>query len=227
MKAITEKDQDHKQWYEEAGKQTLESLPSFLSHIMEDYQHDYGTICHALAAGGIATMWAMNKEKQGGITGFQSGAVMWEFIRNWNKTHNKTGLRLVDYDNFLYPQYAAEYEKTISPHVWDSIKKEAKQKIDTAIREFGEYLQKLDKYNVDIEAFITKYPDYNDNRAKYDRIGCGTSDQWEAQAKKEKEGFEFAPEQPYAPITDESPVYKHWESIVAGKIPFGYRVKND
>lgn len=123
---ITEEQKVHLQWYEDAKKQTLETLPAFLNHIMEDYQHDYGTICHAITAGGIATMWALNNHKQGGITGFQAGAVMWEFIRNWQKTSNKTGLRLVDYDNMLYPQYKEQFEKTISEGTWSALQAEAK-----------------------------------------------------------------------------------------------------
>lgn len=116
----------HLGWYEEARKQTLETLPTFLNHLMNDYQHDYGTICHALAAGGIATMWAMNNDPKGGITGFQGGAVMWEVIRYWNYEHNKCGLKLVDYDNMLYPQYDHNFANTISPGTWKELQKEAK-----------------------------------------------------------------------------------------------------
>ena len=58
---------------------------------------DYGTVCHAIALSAVATAWAANKTAQGGITGFQAGAVMWEFIKNWSYSSNKTGMRLVDY----------------------------------------------------------------------------------------------------------------------------------
>ena len=36
---------------------------------------DYGTVCHAIALSAVA------RTAQGGITGFQAGAVMWEFIK--------------------------------------------------------------------------------------------------------------------------------------------------
>ena len=30
---------------------------------------------------------------------------MWEFIKHWNYTDNKTGMKMVNYDDMLYPQY--------------------------------------------------------------------------------------------------------------------------
>lgn len=50
MKQITEKDNEQEIWFKEAEKQTLETLPEFIRHLLEDYGHDYGTICHALAS---------------------------------------------------------------------------------------------------------------------------------------------------------------------------------
>lgn len=130
-KVITEKDGVQKEWYEQASKQTLETLPVFLNHLLNDYQHDYGTICHAITAGGLATMWAMNKHEQGGITGFQAGAIMWEFITNWNYSDNKTGMRLIDYDHLLYPQFAEEFDKVISKETWDRLQEEANKLLET------------------------------------------------------------------------------------------------
>ena len=114
-----------KVWRAEAQKQNLATLPKFLRHLSEDYTHDYGTICHAMAIGGEAAMWAMNKGSQGGITGFQAGAVMWEFIRSWMFSSNKTGLRLTDNDHFLYPQYAYEFDRGMSKETWAALQKEA------------------------------------------------------------------------------------------------------
>lgn len=128
-KSITEEMKVHEEWYKEAKNQTIESLPAFVNHLMNDYNHDYGTICHALTAGAIATMWAMNNHEQGGITGFQAGAIMWEFIRHWNYDHNKCGLKMVNYDNMLYPQYEDKFQKTITPDTWKALQKEAEAKL--------------------------------------------------------------------------------------------------
>lgn len=131
MKVITEEDGVQKEWYEQANKQTLETLPAFLNHLLNDYQHDYGTICHAITAGGIATMYAMNQHDQGGITGFQAGAIMWEFITNWNHSGNKTGMKLIDYDDLLYPQYEQKVDKIIPKATWDKLQEEAIRLLET------------------------------------------------------------------------------------------------
>lgn len=58
--------------------------------------------------------------------------------------------------------------------------------------------------------------------------GDGTMVQvyWELEHAKEAAGFEFAPRKPYdGPY--QNTVYRHWETIVNGKIPFGYSVKEE
>jgi hypothetical protein len=130
MKTITEKMKVHEEWYKLANEQDMKTLPKFLKHLLNDYDHDYGTICHALTAGAIATCWAMNKDdRSGGITGFQAGAIMWEFIRNWMHDNNKCGLKLLEYDHMLYPQYQYSFEKTISTDTWIALQKRAKELI--------------------------------------------------------------------------------------------------
>lgn len=116
-------------WRKEASSMTLQKLPNFLNNIVNNYHHDYGTICHVIAVGAAATMWALNNEKgsNGGITGFQSGAVMWETIMNWQTHLRGKPLRLVDYSNMIFPQYEYKFEKTLSPSVWNTIKDEAKK----------------------------------------------------------------------------------------------------
>ena len=127
MMKITEEMGIHKEWFEEAKKQTLETLPEFLRKLTEDYEHDYGTIVHAISAGSIATAWAMNGSKQGGITGFQAQFVMWDFIRNWQ---NKEGpMKLIEYDDMLYPQYRDRFEKEISEETHKRLIEKAKEKI--------------------------------------------------------------------------------------------------
>lgn len=84
---------------------TIEDLPAVINDLM-NREHDYGSICVALGTLAAATAWACNKHKNGGITGFQAGAVFWEFARAWGSpTIGETGARFVNYDNLLYPQY--------------------------------------------------------------------------------------------------------------------------
>jgi hypothetical protein len=117
-------------WYKEARGITLEKLSDFLKHLTEDYHHDYGTICHAHAAGGIAAMWAIDHSKQGGITGFQASIIMWLVIKQWHFSNNKTGLKIIDYDDILYPQYKERFEKTITKNTWEKIQQEARRNLE-------------------------------------------------------------------------------------------------
>lgn len=125
---INEEQNIHKDWYLEAKRQTVETLPSFIKHLTEDYRHDYGTICHAVAAAGIAAMTAVNQSPKGHVTGFQAGAIIWKVIRNWG-TFGKGPLKMVDFENMLYPQYADKFDKTISKSTWEWLQKEAKEKV--------------------------------------------------------------------------------------------------
>jgi hypothetical protein len=214
-----------KEWIETAMGCTLETLPAFLSRLTESYEHDYGTICHAVALAAVAAAQAVNHSPTGGITGFQAGAVMWGFIAEWNHSSNKTGMRLMDYDNFLFPQYASQFEKRISGGVWAAIQKEAKINIECADKELFEYSKKMLQYNDDIAAFVAKHPDYYKRKEHYDPLGIGNSDQLEEEDKKKASGFEFAPQEPCRPVSDT--VYRHWASICEGKVPFGYAVEEE
>lgn len=126
--AITEEMHLEKEWFANAKKQTLETLPAFMNHVLNDYCHDYGTICHAISACAIAAAWAADGSEQGGITGFQAGFVMWDFIRQWRYSSNKSGLKIIDYDNMLYPQYEYKFtNKEIPQSIWESLQKQAEE----------------------------------------------------------------------------------------------------
>jgi len=161
-KAITEKDGVHKEWYKEAKDgMSMEKLPAFLKKLTEDYEHDYGTICHAMAASAVATMWAVDRTEQGGVTGFQASAIMWELVRAWG-TFGDGPKRMVCYDNMLYPQYANKFRMVIDKNVWKYLQEEA-----------AKHLSEHDVHHA--------HPD----------------------------------------------VMAHWQSIMAGKVPFGYTVEED
>lgn len=153
-----------KEWFEDAKKQTIETLPDFMNHVLNDYDHDYGTIVHAVSACAIASAYAANHSENGGITCFQAGCVMWDFIKQWMFSDNKCGLRIIDYDDMLYPQYNNKFcKKTIPSYAWKSLQKRA-----------NEFLEETNNGEV---------------------------------------------------AADE--VIKHWQSIVDGKVPFGYTVEED
>ena len=127
---ITEDMHLQDEWYKRAYSMKPDDFPEFFRELTEDYEHDYGTVCHAMAAIGLAAMWAFNKSEgaRGGITGFQAGYVMWQIIRHMNYESNKCGLRLLDMDDLLYPQYEHKFV-AISEDTWDAVRKEAQKRL--------------------------------------------------------------------------------------------------
>lgn len=222
---ITEADKLHERWYIDAKKQTRESLPEFIRYLFDDYSHDYGTMCHAIAATAIATAQVGSREF--GITGFQAGAIMWEFIRNWNYSSNKTGLKLVNYDNLLYPQYEDKFEKTISSYTWEALQKEAKNRIKKSDNEYAKYLLDVAKYEIEIKEFIEEFPDYLNNPEEYEHVGMATFEEHEKERLKVESGFKFAPDKPFNISAYKNRVYDHWVSIVDGNIPFGFTIDDE
>ena len=107
---------------------TFEDLTEFLKYVKENCNCGYGEAPRAMAQACLAVSWYLAEEF--GITGFQAGCVMWDFIRDWNYSSNKSGLRIVDYDNMLYPQYQYKFEKTITPTVWEALQKEAAKNLE-------------------------------------------------------------------------------------------------
>lgn len=118
------------EWEERARNMTLKELPEFLNHLMNDYKHCYGTVCHAIAIGSVATAWAMDKEEQGGITGFQGSAVMFEFIKKWDFLYKNVPFKMVSFENMLYPQYSDRFQKIITNKTWEYLQTKAKKNLE-------------------------------------------------------------------------------------------------
>lgn len=233
--AITEEMGVHKQWFEEAQKQTVETLSEFVRHLVEDYEHDYGTICHAITAAGLAGMYAVENSPAGGITGFQAGCIMWGIAQQWQYKNNKCGLRILDYDNLLYPQYENSF-KSISKDVLETVRKEASNRIamhEKSVADWevahAKWTHDMEKFKVDVVEWQKQhpeYPPYEDNPMFYKHLGCGTAKDWEDERKKEESGFMFEPSEPCEPSVHPD-VMSHWLSIVDGVVPFDLKVVED
>ena len=128
-KAITEEMGIHKDWYVEARNMTPDNLGAFITKLTGEYQHDYGTICHAASAAAVAAAWAVDKSPQGGITGFQAGEIMWGFIIHWMSELDGKPARLVNYADMLYPQYEGNFDKVISKETHEFLVEQAKNKL--------------------------------------------------------------------------------------------------
>lgn len=114
-------------WYNEARQQTIETLSVFIQKLA-DYKHDYNTICYACGAAALAAATAIDRSPSGGITGFQAGAIMWEFVSEWLQEQNKP-MRLIKYENLLYPQYNHDFDKVISQETADWLRDQAKLRL--------------------------------------------------------------------------------------------------
>ncbi len=110
-------------WFAE----NVESIDDFIKKLDTAYEHDYGTICHAMAAVAVQAARKMNQQEQGGITGFQAGAVMWEFVKRF--MHLEGPMKLVQYNDMLYPQYFNKFDSVISTDVWKSLQTKAMENL--------------------------------------------------------------------------------------------------
>jgi hypothetical protein len=124
------------EWHTEAKAMTMEKLPAFIEKL-GNYPGDYGTCCVAIGAAAVATANAMNRAPVacGGITGFQAGAVCWEFIRGWGAFGGEDSiLQIFDWEHVLYPQYDGK-TITIKRATWERLQELARKNIEKA----GEY----------------------------------------------------------------------------------------
>lgn len=137
-KSITEEDGLQQEWYEDASHITRANLQEFINHIMDDYDHDYGTYCHALTAAAIATVHAYGTE----LSGFQASIISILFPRNYFYRDILTGISIRDWDDMLYPQYEQKFQKNISKDMWEGVKQAAQKNLDEKVQdeEFGGFV---------------------------------------------------------------------------------------
>ena len=111
-------------WYSEAAKQTVETLPAFIKMLNEYPDHNYNTTVYATSAATLGASWAMAEYY--GITGFQAGCIMWEYIQNWGFNYKNKPLRMINYDEMLYPMYDYKFT-TIDIRTWKWVQERAKE----------------------------------------------------------------------------------------------------
>lgn len=157
---MTEK--EYKKYIYDKAKEvkTKEDLDALLKEVIESKDLDYGKIVYAMCGCMKATCNYIDRSPVGGITGFQAGFIGWEMIREYLIHNNELGMKILDFDNLLYPQYKYKFDKVIDKDLWNTLKEQAKKK-------------------------LKECPDAHPN------------------------------------------VIKHWEKIVNGKVPFGFKVKDE
>lgn len=108
---------------------SFDDLVAFLKYVEENFNYDYGVAPRAMAQAALAVSWYLCDKF--GITGFQASFMMWDFIKDWQFRNNRTSLKILDYDNMLFPQYEYKFvDKTISSRVWASLQEAAKENLE-------------------------------------------------------------------------------------------------
>lgn len=107
---------------------SFDDLVSFLQKVKDNCNTGYGTVPRAIAQAALAT--AQYLASDFGITGFQAGFVMWDFIEGWSFPDNKCGMNLINYDDMLYPQYDFRFEKAISKDTFNALREKAKELLE-------------------------------------------------------------------------------------------------
>ena len=128
MQKVTEADKEIiRQWFTE----DVSSVDEFINKLSTEYEHDYGTVVHAMTAVAIQALKKFDDTPQGGITGFQANAIMWSFIRNW--MHHEGPMKLVHYERMLYPQYEGEFAKEIDKDTWKHLQDSARKRLTESV----------------------------------------------------------------------------------------------
>lgn len=107
------------------GESPFDKFIKFLS----SYEHSYDTICHAVAAAALAAAKCMNRQPCGGITGYQASFVMWQFVGQWMH-YGEAPLKLVNYEQMLFPQAADKLAQVISADTWQYLQEQAKLRLE-------------------------------------------------------------------------------------------------
>lgn len=105
---------------------TKEELDALLNEVVNDQDLDYGKIVYAMSGCMLAVSNYINRSEVGGITGFQASFIGWEMVKKFMH-ESKVAMRIVDYENMLYPQYKNRFEKRISRGIWFDLQERAKK----------------------------------------------------------------------------------------------------
>jgi hypothetical protein len=101
-KFIVESDPEVSAWMEDARKVKIEDLQSFVSYMLDGYSHDQNTIVHAMVAGAMAAISAMNSHAEGGIGEAQAHKLLGLFIRKWARIDGPA--KMISWAGLLNPE---------------------------------------------------------------------------------------------------------------------------
>lgn len=125
-------EQEYKEMiYKKAEAVKTETDLSALLKEITEYKHDYGTIVYGVMAAMTGAFKVVNDSPNGGITGFQASCLGWECIRKFMMVEGP--LRIMDFNNMLYPQYQDSFEKVMPIDTWEKLKEKAQERLKEEI----------------------------------------------------------------------------------------------
>lgn len=133
-KFITEEMGEQESWYAEAKEMTAENLPEFVRKLSNDYSHDMKTIAHAMTAASLASIAAINRGPEGGLSPDQSKAVMGLFIRKWSKMQGP--LKLTSWYGMMHPDNEPQFNM-VPKEVFADMQKQAVEMLAGDCTEVG------------------------------------------------------------------------------------------
>lgn len=102
-----------------------DDLRDLIEEVKNNFNYDYSVAPRAAGAACVAVAKYLAREM--GLTVFQANFLTWGFIFGFQCPNNKTGLKIIDFDDMLYPQYEHKFDKSISRETWETIQETAKQ----------------------------------------------------------------------------------------------------
>jgi len=133
-------------WSNEAKTQihTPEDLKKFADKLIEHCNKLNGADGYEETANATTALAYAAVEmcaEQFGLSGFQVGCIMWGIIDKLIMSEHDCGMKLLNYDLMLYPQYEDHFEKTIDLETWKKMQEKASEK-------YQEYLVEKAKENI-------------------------------------------------------------------------------
>ena len=113
-------------WYKRANEIKPETFGDFVNELLHGYDLDYGAKIHAASACTIAMFYACDDIF--GFSSYQYSTSVMQVLYKLNYRINKTGIRVLDYDDMLYPQYEDKF-RSIRQKTWKLIRKRADELI--------------------------------------------------------------------------------------------------
>lgn len=230
-----QKESGHEDLFALAKKQTMRSLPHFLASLKKMPRDSIETSCDFIAVAGIAAMSAFACDTIGQPVGRDRDRVMHQLILKYYCMKNKTGIRILNFDQILGPHNEDNFT-SIPKSSWELIKLEAKRRLDQYYEDHERWEEEVAAWVADTKKFKCyvlqwqllhpECPKYEDCPEYYMREADDSPSEARRVHMLEKMGVPLAPPEPRMPMAVTQDEVAQWTLIVSGYVPFGLKVED-